>query len=189
MDFNSQTTVVWDLNCNTTGFGGYDQGSCENNPTLTNNGFDGPGSKLLQTGTFTESTFGGFVASGTTYTSKLCFGEINCKYINVHSANKISQDNWLFNTDATYGIIGMGPYSFIWEGFVDPDSKLAYYSIELARVSLYSDEEGMQSSTVQSNITFGSKNDAPYIGNPQIYMSAQSDYTFGLLNFEYGIVY
>lgn len=90
LDFNSQTTFVWDLNCNTTGFGGYDQGSCENNPTLTNNGFDGPGSNLLQTGTFTESTFGGFVASGTTYTSQLCFGDINCKYINVHSVNKIS---------------------------------------------------------------------------------------------------
>jgi len=83
----------------------------------------------------------------------------------------------------------MGPGSFIWEGFVDPDTKLAYYSIELARVSLFSDEEDIQSSSIKSNITFGAKNDAPYQGNPQIYMSAQSDYTFGLLNFDYGIVY
>jgi len=151
-------------------------------------GFDGPGNNLAKTGTFSDSTFGGFVVSGDTYTSQLCFGDINCKYINVHSATQVSQDNWLFNNDATYGIIGMGPGSFIWEGFVDPDTKLAFYSIELARVSFYGEDE-IQGATVKSNITFGEKNDAPYQGNPQIYMSAQSDYTFGLLNFAYGIVY
>lgn len=188
LDFNSQSTIVWDKNCQTTGFGGYDAGSCELNPTLMSVGFDGPGNNLAKTGTFSDSTFGGFVVSGDTYTSQLCFGDINCKYINVHSATQVSQDNWLFNNDATYGIIGMGPGSFIWEGFVDPDTKLAFYSIELARVSFYGEDE-IQGATVKSNITFGEKNDAPYQGNPQIYMSAQSDYTFGLLNFAYGIVY
>ena len=147
-------------------------------------GFDG--SPLpAKTGNFTDATFGGFVVSGSTYTSELCFGDVNCKYINVHSAEIVFEDNNLFNMDATYGIIGMGPGSFIWEGFVDPDTKLAYYSVELARVSTY----GLSDTTLSSNITFGSKNDAPYIGNEQIYMTAQSDYSYGLNNLGFGTVY
>jgi len=57
----------------------------------------------------------------------------------------------------------MGPGSFIWEGFADPITRLAFYSIELARIpsssSVLSATEAKS-----SNITFGSTNNATYIG-------------------------
>ena len=56
------------------------------------------------------------------------------------------------------------------------------YHMSLQNLKSTSEEE-IQGATVKSNITFGETNDAPYQGNPQIYMSAQSDYTFGLSNF------
>lgn len=58
----------------------------------------------------------------------------------------------------------------------------------MARISLYSDER-VGAQNVQSNITFGAPNDAPYIGNPSIYMPALSNYSYGLDNFAFGIVY
>jgi hypothetical protein len=78
--------------------------------------------------------------SGNIYTSKLCFGTYNCKFVTLYDVNQVTADTWMYKRDAAYGTIGMGPTSYIWEGFVDPETKIATYSIELARISLYSDE-------------------------------------------------
>lgn len=85
--------------------------------------------------------------------------------------------------------MGVGPGSYIWEGFVNPDNKLAQYSVALARISLYSDEEMDQATTVQSNITFGSANDDWYQGKPNIYMPSQSDFSYKVSYMGFGIVY
>ena len=114
----------------------------------------------------------------------MCFGNYNCKFVEVYDAEEVSQNNWNFNEDGTYGIIGMGPGSFIWEGFVNPETKRAIYSIELARTGNY----GM-GATQPSNITFGSANDDAYNGNPNILMTALSNYTYGLESLGFGIVY
>lgn len=77
----------------------------------------------------------------------------------------------------------MGPRSYIWEGFVDPVTRKAVYSIELARVSLYG--QGFP-----SNITFGDANDADYANMPSLKSSASLlDYSYPVSNFSFGTVY
>ena len=183
LDFSSSRTLVWDINCKTTEIGMYPAGACSDAPVLAEMGFDGsplPGS----TGTFSEAKFGGYVVSGTKYRSELCFGDYNCKYVEVYDAETVSQNNWNYNKDGTFGIIGMGPGSFIWEGFVDPETKRSVYSIELARTSNY----GLGAAQ-QSNITFGSANDDAYNGHKNILMPALANYTYGLDSIGFGIVY
>jgi len=52
----------------------------------------------------------------------------------VYSANLITADNWLYGIKGGYGIIGMGPYSKLWNGFADPSTLTVTYSLELARI-------------------------------------------------------
>ena len=40
MDFTSDSTILWNKACMTTGFGGFNSSSCENAPTLMNVDFD-----------------------------------------------------------------------------------------------------------------------------------------------------
>lgn len=123
----------------------------------------------------------------------MCFGPVpTCKFVDLYGVTEVSEDAWLFNKDATYGIIGMGPGSFFLEGFVDPDTKLATYSIELGRVKVIGEESewgayGVETS--ETHITFGSANDANYTGNPNVVVSANAQYTYTLTNFSYGIIY
>lgn len=139
MDFNADHTIVWSTDCQTKNIGNFENGPCDEAPVLAINGFDG--SPLPeQVGTFSYARFGGYSVSGTMFTSKLCFGQYNCKFVTVYGVDQVEADNWLYGTDATYGTIGMGPNSFIWEGFVDPQTKTATYSIELGKISFYSDE-------------------------------------------------
>lgn len=77
----------------------------------------------------------------------------------------------------------MGPRSHIWEGFVDPDTLKATYSIELAQVNFFGNNW-------QSNITFGSANDDDYVGNPSLTISANIlNYSYPVGNFSFGKVY
>lgn len=96
LDYASDSTIVWSTTCKTTGIGSYPAANCTDAPTLTINGFDG--SYLpIQTGTFSQSQFSGYVVSGKTFTSEICFGGVNCKAINVYGVDQISQNNWNFN--------------------------------------------------------------------------------------------
>lgn len=86
LDFESDKTVVWSTTCKTTGIGAYPAGDCSENPTLMKMGFDG--SPLpTTTGTFTDAQFGGYVVSGTKYTSEICFDGFNCKFIDVYGVD------------------------------------------------------------------------------------------------------
>ena len=189
LDFESSHTVVWSTQCQTTGIGIYPAGPCSNNPTFMHMGFDG--SPLPeQTGTFSSAQFGGYVVSGTKFASEVCFGGVNCKIVDVYGVDQVSQDNWLYNKDGTYGILGMGPTSFIWEGFVDPDLRTSTYSISLARLgktgsSRYTD--GV--SATSSNITFGGANADWYAGKTNILMTALPNFTYAVSNFTFGRIY
>jgi hypothetical protein len=155
LDFGADHSIVWTTDCQTTGIGQYTPGDCSAEPTLMNMGFSGDAlpENARDVGTFSQARFGGYIVSGTQYTSELCFGTYNCKFVNVYAANQVSADNWLYDYDGAYGILGMGPHSYIWEGFVDPDTRKAYYSIELGRVSFYNNGKA-------SNITFGDASSA-----------------------------
>jgi hypothetical protein len=152
-------------------------------------GFDG--SPLPeQTGSFSSAQFGGYVVSGTTFTSEVCFSGVNCKLVDVYGVDQVSQNNWLYNKDGTYGILGMGPTSFIWEGFVDPDLRTSTYSISLARLgksgsSRYTD--GV--SATSSNITFGGANADWYAGKTNMLMTSLANYTYAVSNFTFGRIY
>lgn len=81
----------------------------------------------------------------------------------------------------------MGPGSFIWEGFVDPDLKTSTYSIELARGTVVGGSLGADAP--KTNITFGSANDEAYAGKESVYMTSNSDYTYAIESFGFGQVY
>lgn len=152
------------------------------NPTFTQNGFDGSSLSDVY-GSFTNSKFGGYVVSGTIYTSELCFGTYNCKFIKLYGVDSIKNDNWLYDINGAYGIIGVGPRSHIWEGFADPDTRLATYSIELGQVSFYG-------SNYPSNITFGSANDEHVQGQTNLTISADaSNFSYPVSNFSFGKIY
>jgi hypothetical protein len=139
LDFAADRSIAWSTNCLTTGFGNQAAGPCSGEPVLAEMGFDG--SPLpTTTGIFTNGQFGGYVVSGQKYTSKMCFGSWNCKFVQLYGVDTVAANNWSFGVDATYGTIGMGPSSFIWEGFIDAETYQATYSVALARVSLYSDD-------------------------------------------------
>jgi len=59
-------------------------------------GFDGA-PLPQQLGTFSAANFGGYVVSGTKYSSELCFGGVNCKLVEVYGVDQVSQNNWLYN--------------------------------------------------------------------------------------------
>jgi len=157
-----------------------------------NIGFDGSSLPEIarDLGTFSQARFGGYIVSGTQYSSELCFGDYNCKFVNLYAASQVSANNWNFGNDGAYGILGMGPHSYIWEGFVDPDTKLAVYSIELGRVSFYN-------SGYASNITFGDASSALGENKYAVYddqvkltvTGNQYDYTYPVSNFSFGTVY
>jgi len=85
----------------------------------------------------------------------------------------------------------MGPGSYVWEGFVDPDMRQATYSISLARLSTQGGPkpftDGVDAS--QSNITFGGANADDYAGLSSIVMTSLPNYTYAISNFTFGRVY
>lgn len=122
MDFTQDQTVLWNTNCIHTAFGNYPEGSCELKPTLMSLGFNASNNAsgiIHQLGTFTNIKMGGYVISGTRYTTELCLPNGDCKIGAIYSGEQVSADNWRFNQDGTYGIIGLGPNSFLWSGFAD----------------------------------------------------------------------
>ena len=130
----------------------------------------------------------GYVVDGNIYESKICFGNFNCKFATVYSANSIQQNAWNWGTDATYGILGMAPNSYIWESFIEESTKTATYSIELARIKFFSEDQDAATS-VQSNITFGSANNANYLSKTNMTAPALSNWTYALNNFAFGKTY
>lgn len=118
LDFGETHTIVWALDCEHTGFGNYASDSCDTAPTKLEMGFNATLTKDPEVGTFFKMPYGGYVVSGHIYETDICVGDVNCKIIEVYSGEDISNDNWHFNEAGHYGIIGMGPYSYIWESYI-----------------------------------------------------------------------
>lgn len=195
MDFTADHTIVWAKGCNQTGLGNYEPGSCELAPTLLSSSFDATSGNttglLHSAGVFTDAKFGGYIVSGTKYTSKICLASGSCKLITLYAADEVSADNWRFNSDGTYGIIGMGPTSAFWNGFADSSTLQVVYSIELGRLQGFTSvhAHALTQTSVASNITFGSANSDAYTGKTSVDVSAESDFSYALNNFAFGIVY
>lgn len=193
LDFTASHTLVWNTNCQQTGLGNYAAGSCELNPTLLSTSFDSANNStglLRETGTFTDAKFGGYVVSGTKYTSQMCFASGFCKLIQIYSGETVTADNWNFNSDGGYGVIGMSPQSNFWTGFVNSETYKAQYSIALARVTPLSVHATPKvGSSVASNITFGAAADDYYLGMTSMNVSALANYSYALSNISFGIVY
>jgi len=83
--------------------------------------------------TFTDKSMSGFTVSGNEYLTEICIADSSaCTDTPAYGVSKITADTWLYNMDAGYGVIGMGPTSDLWRGFVGVDGT-AVYSIALAR--------------------------------------------------------
>lgn len=50
----------------------------------------------------------------------------------VASGDSVTQNDWMWNMDGTYGIIGMNPFSPFWNGFTEASNGTAQYTISLA---------------------------------------------------------
>ena len=137
---------------------------------------------VRKTGDFANAKFGGYVASGSKYTTQFCLANNICKLLDVYAANSVSQDNWLYGADGTYGILGLGPNSGLWTGFTDPVTLTSNYSISLARIASFA-------TIPQSNITLGGVNIEDYTQAPYANVLALANYSYALNNFDFGIVY
>ena len=193
LDFTQDNTLVWAVNC-TQSVPGFTPGPCDSEPTNAVLSFDPSDNStglIHRRGTFTNANFGGFVVSGTKYTTEFCLPGGGCKLIEVYSGEQIAEDNWRLGQDAAFGILGFGPNAGVWSGYTDVDSEVATYSIELARLTPLTHQFHALSQTQQeaSNITFGGENSAPYIGMPSVNMTSLSNYSYELENFAFGLIY
>jgi hypothetical protein len=111
--------------------------------------------------------------------------------MNIYSGNDVTANDWNWNQDGSYGIIGMGPSSTLWEGFISPSTFTASYSIELARFTNPLGLETASSDVTKSNITLGSANDAYYTDSDATSMdiTSLSNYTYEMDYFGFGKVY
>ena len=86
IDFSASHTLAWMIDCETTAIGDYPSGSCADQPTLVEREFDSYSLPNV-TGAFGQAHFGGYTVSGNLYTSQLCFGDVNCKFIKLYGVN------------------------------------------------------------------------------------------------------
>lgn len=136
IDLTSTNTISWGIDCTHDAMGSYLEGSCSTKPTLMKNYFDGSDLPTVPLVTsFNDQVFGGYTVSGQIYLSEVCFGTINCQAMNVYSGDTVSKNEWNWNEDGAYGIIGLGVNSGLWNSFTNPGNLTATYSIELARFS------------------------------------------------------
>ena len=183
LDLTSDHSIFWASNCSQSGSLG--TGSCSSAPTLMETGFNPANNQsgiIERIGTYTNAPFGGYVSSGTKYSSRFCMADGICKDIVVYSAEDVSQDNWLYDLDGTFGIIGIGPSSSFWNGYTDPFTLRSNYSISLGRISA-------QALIPASNITFGGASVSEYFGAKYAEVVALANYSYALDNFAFGIVY
>lgn len=83
LDFTQDNTLVWSVGCQQS-VPGFTAGPCDAEPTNAILGFDpaNNSSGLIHVdGTFTNANFGGFVVSGTKYTTEFCLPGGGCKLI------------------------------------------------------------------------------------------------------------
>lgn len=106
-------------------------------------------------------TFSGYQVSGSIWENEICFAGL-CSISLQYEATSILQDNWFLNSSAagSYGIIGVGPNSPIWQTY--SDTQKAVYSIGLARTS-ETTLGRLQQSSASNNLTFGYANDVDYL--------------------------
>lgn len=96
----------------------------------------------------------------------------------------------MWNIDGAYGIIGVGVGSGLWQSFTNPATKIATYSVSLARFSNpLGLERGIQATSYPSNITFGSANDEAYNTSTSLEITALTNDTYALSDFGFGIIY
>lgn len=65
--------------------------------------------------------FNGYMTSGDIWETEVCLGN-SCKFMAIYAANNVTTDYLMYDLDAAYGILGMGPLSPIWSSYVDPET-------------------------------------------------------------------
>ena len=74
----------------------------------------------------------------------------------------------------------MGPYSSLWEGFINPDSLQGHFTIQLAR---------NVDQNVNNALTLGGQIASEYQSAQNLTLTALSNFTYALNNLTFGVVY
>jgi hypothetical protein len=189
IDMTSGKILAWGSTCQHTQMGNYQAGPCSSAPTYTNSSFNGGTNKLDNAGNFTNSTFGGYTVSGVRYFTQICtVNTKQCKDAMVYQGDVISTNKQMWNQPGLYGIMGMSPSSPFWNGYINPTTYTAQYTISLQRPTLLGGIEGASSN---SAINIGEGADSSYLGTTNMTANSSSGHhlTYPLASIGFGLIY
>jgi len=63
---------------------------------------------------YSSEVINGYQTSGNVYESTVCVGDNTCKISSIYAADSIQADDYMYNQNGAYGILGLGPLSPIW---------------------------------------------------------------------------
>lgn len=175
LDFSNDKTVLWSDLCmqNLTGT----NLSCSAEPVNVAP-FYSPTNAAIST--YDDVSFGGYLTSGELHYNTVCLNAA-CRTMEVYDALFISEDNWLNsqggNELLSFGIIGMGPNSPLWNQYVNPTTGSAQYSLSLNKTDIS-----------QSTITLGSTGLSASSTSMSV-STTNSAATYALTTFGFGTVY
>lgn len=116
IDLNSADSMVFDINC----YQYLDNGMyqiCGVAPVFADELFNAvENTKLVSE--YENFKGNGFNTTSNIYEGQICFGN-HCKISQFYSAYYVDEDTQLYNQYASYGVIGLGMYSPVWDAYVD----------------------------------------------------------------------
>ena len=123
IDFNSDITVVWAENCKQ----GDDNTSCTESPLYLDCDFVTTSPSLGDLTTIV----GGYKVSGNFVKEKIKIGGDNI-FMKVLEGTNVTGNYWLKDYQGgSYGVLGFGPGSYLWSGFIDQQTNTTTYSISM----------------------------------------------------------
>jgi len=108
----------------------------------------------------------------------VCLGA-NCIYTDVVGVTVVESDQYLYDQNGAYGILGLGPNSPLWRAFIDTETKQASYSVSLAAPTVNG----------ASNVTLGASLPSDYEGKTSLTSVGDENSVYLLDLFAFGTVY
>lgn len=127
----------------------------------------------------------GFNTSSDLYYGQVCIGDpkesdVGCQLKEFYVINEIYDDYQLYNFNAGYGTIGLGPMSPVWQKFTDPQTNEATYFIALS----------WNETEAKTNVTLGGKPSDVALGAANLTLNAHHNTTaYDLNDFKFGKIY
>lgn len=184
IDYTSDATLLWAVNC--TSALAKNNGSCSESPNLVVPNFNANQSAVWQS-SYSNVSIGGYVTNGQIYYTNVCTStDSACQVMSVYVADTIIANNWNYDVQGAWGILGYGPRSAFWQAYINTQG-IAYSSTVLVPVSLalgaYYDSNEITFGSLGSYSTYTSE---PVIINANM-LGAQPVYDMD--RFGFGVTY